>query len=89
MIKWSAGWEKKGWTRKGNQILANKELIIEMYGLYQRVAGSVDLVHVKGHSGVEGNELADRLSLLAHSEKITEFEMLDGIDRRQELLNMK
>lgn len=89
MTKWSVGWEKNGWTRKGNQELANKELIASMYSLYKRLAGSVALAHVKGHSGVEGNELADRLSLMAHREKIAGFEMFDGVSNKEELLNME
>ena len=89
MTKWSIGWEKNGWTRKGNQELANKELIASMYSLYKRLAESVDLAHVKGHSGVEGNELADRLSLLAHREKIGGFQMFDGVGKKEELLRME
>ena len=89
MTKWSAGWEKNGWARKGNQELANKELITSMYSLYKRLAGRVVLSHVKGHSGVEGNELADRLSLLAHREKIAGFEMFDGVSKKEELLGME
>ena len=89
MTKWSVGWEKNGWTRKGNQELANKELIASMYILYKRLAEGVDLAHVKGHSGVEGNELADRLSLLAHREKIAGFQMFDGVGKKEELLRME
>ena len=89
MTKWSIGWEKNGWTRKGNQELANKELIASMYSLYKRLAGNVVLAHVKGHSGVEGNELADRLSLLAHREKIAGFQMFDGVSKKEELLSME
>ena len=89
MTKWSVGWEKNGWTRKGNQALANKELIAKMYSLYKRLAVDVDLAHVKGHSGVEGNELADRLSLMAHREKIVGFQMYDGVDKKEELLSME
>ena len=89
MTKWSVGWEKNGWTRKGNQELANKELIASMYTLYKRVAEGVDLAHVKGHSGVEGNELADRLSLMAHREKIAGFQMFDGVGKKEELLRME
>ena len=89
MTKWSVGWEKNGWTRKGNQELANKELIASMYTLYKRLAEGVDLAHVKGHSGVEGNELADRLSLLAHREKVAGFQMFDGVGKKEELLRME
>ena len=89
MTKWSVGWEKNGWTRKGNQDLANKELIASMYTLYKKLAEGVDLVHVKGHSGVEGNELADRLSLMAHREKIAGFQMFDGVGKKEELLRME
>ena len=89
MTKWSVGWEKNGWTRKGNQELANKELIVSMYSLYKRLAGNVVLAHVKGHSGVEGNELADRLSLMAHREKIVGFKMFDGVSKKEELLRLE
>ena len=89
MTKWSIGWEKNGWTRKGNQELVNKELIASMFSLYKRLAGNVVLAHVKGHSGVEGNELADRLSLLAHREKIAGFQMFDGVSKKEELLSME
>jgi ribonuclease HI len=89
MTKWSAGWEKNGWTRKGNQELANKELIASMYGLYKQLAEDVDLAHVKGHSGVEGNELADRLSLMAHREKIAGFQMFHGVSKKEALLSME
>ena len=89
MTKWSVGWEKNGWARKGNQELANKELIASMYGLYKTLAASVDLAHVKGHSGVEGNELADRLSLMAHRKKIAGFQMFNGVGMKEELLRLE
>jgi ribonuclease HI len=89
MTKWSVGWEKNGWARKGNQELANKELIASMYSLYKQLAGNVVLAHVKGHSGVEGNELADRLSLMAHREKIAGFQMFDGVSKKEELLSLE
>ena len=89
MTKWSIGWEKNGWTRKGNQELANKQLIANMYSLYKRLAGNVVLAHVKGHSGVEGNELADRLSLMAHRDKIAGFQLFDGVSKKEELLRIE
>ena len=36
-----------------------------MFTLYQRVKDRLTLHHVNGHVGVEGNELADRMSMLA------------------------
>lgn len=89
MVKWAAGWEKNGWTRKGDNELANKELIADMYGQYKSLNSEVDLVHVKGHSGVEGNELADRLSMLALRNKIAGFQLYEGVDTIQQLLDME
>jgi ribonuclease HI len=60
-----------------------------MYTLYKKLAEVVDLVHVKGRSGVEGNELADRLSLKAHREKIAGFQMFHGVGKKEELLRME
>lgn len=56
---WRHGWQRKGWTRNGD-VLANA-------GLWKAIAAAHDafpcqIVWVRGHSGVPGNERADRLA---------------------------
>jgi ribonuclease HI len=72
IVLWAAGWEKKGWKRSGGEI-KNLELIQEIYALYQKLREKVQLLHVNGHVGVEGNELADRMSILAVATRETGF----------------
>lgn len=72
MTSWAAGWQARGWTRKTGEI-KNVEIIRDMYDRYLPLADHVQLLHVNGHVGVEGNELADRMSLLAIAERETEF----------------
>lgn len=62
--KWAAGWEKKGW-RKADGEIKNLEIIQAAYAVYGRIQSEVDLTHVSAHVGTEGNELADRMAMLA------------------------
>ena len=78
MTEWAKGWKAKGWKRKAG-VLANAELIREMFELYGRIASDISIVHVKAHSGIEGNELADRLCLLAIQGQVAEFLKYDGL----------
>jgi len=72
VTQWAVNWEKKGWTRPGGEI-KNLELIKELYAQHQSIKDKVEVLHVNGHVGVEGNELADRMSILAIEEHNTEF----------------
>lgn len=72
VTQWAVNWEKKGWTRPGGEI-KNLELIKDLYAQHQSIKDKVEVLHVNGHIGVEGNELADRMSILAIAEHNTEF----------------
>ncbi|MGF1688298.1 ribonuclease H family protein [Photobacterium japonica] len=64
ITKWAKGWESKGWVRPGGEI-KNLDIIKPAYALYQEIAASITIYHVNGHVGIEGNELADRMSIIA------------------------
>ncbi|WP_261815360.1 ribonuclease H family protein [Vibrio gallicus] len=64
ITKWAAGWEKKGWVKSGGEI-KNLDIIKPAYALYQQIASKITVYHVNGHVGIEGNELADRMSIVA------------------------
>ncbi len=72
IIQWAVNWKKKGWKKQGGEI-KNLPLIQDMFALYQELEGKVKILHVNGHVGVEGNELADRMSILAISTKEEDF----------------
>ena len=64
VTKWAFGWKSRGWTRKTGPIM-NLELIQTAHARYLELVDSVSVLHVPGHAGIEGNELADRMSMLA------------------------
>lgn len=68
ITKWAKGWEKKGWTKPGGEI-KNLDIIQPAYALYQQIASEITIHHVNGHVGIEGNELADRMSIVAIQSK--------------------
>jgi ribonuclease HI len=65
---WAAGWEKNGWKKKTGEI-KNLEIIKQAYVLYNEIKDKVLLSHVKAHAGTEGNELADRMTMVAVERK--------------------
>jgi ribonuclease HI len=72
VTQWAVNWEKKGWKKSGGEI-KNLDLIKEIYALHQSLKDKVKVLHVNGHVGVEGNELADRMSIMAIAAKDSDF----------------
>ena len=60
VTKWSAGWKRRGWRKGDGKPVLNVEI---MKALDEAMLGRrVRFVWVKGHSGHELNEAADRLA---------------------------
>ena len=65
---WVGGWMKYGWKTKAGKDVANRPLweeIVEKCQSLVAAGTTLKFEHCKGHSGEEGNELADKLSNLA------------------------
>ncbi len=69
---WSYGWKSNGWTKKGGEI-KNLDLIQKIHNLYDNIKDKITIKHVKGHSGIEGNELADRMAVNTIKTKNIEY----------------
>jgi len=67
--KWYSNWERRGWKTQSGGEVKNKELI----QLLKRLSRQHDVtwIKVKGHSGLEMNDLADELACRA-SAKVKE-----------------
>lgn len=67
--KWVSGWKKKGWKKADGKPVLNLELWKQLDELVAK-QDDVQFVKVKGHSGVELNELADQLANKAMDEVV-------------------
>lgn len=65
---WAPSWERNGWKKKTGEI-KNLEIIKQAYSLYNEIKDKTLLSHVKAHAGTEGNELADRMTMVAVDRK--------------------
>ena len=54
--------EKKGWKRTKDGDIKNLSVIQQSHKLFLEIMSKVIISHVKGHAGVQGNELADRMA---------------------------
>jgi ribonuclease HI len=67
ITKWVAGWKKKGWKKGDGKTPENLELWKEL-DILSAMQEDLQWVKVKGHAGVELNELADQLANKAMDE---------------------
>jgi ribonuclease HI len=74
---WADGWKKKGWKKASGEI-KNLELIKVIHALYKEIENKIELAHIKAHAGTEGNELADRMTMVAVDRRDTDFRQYDG-----------
>lgn len=61
--KWYDGWQRRGWVGSNGQPVANRDLWEQLIPLVLK--HRVRFVKVKGHSGIYGNERADKLAVTA------------------------
>lgn len=87
ITNWSYGWKRNGWTKKGGEI-KNLSLIQEAHNLYDGIKDKIIIEHVKGHSGIEGNELSDRMAVNAIKEKNVDY-LEYRYKNLEEVLNLK
>jgi len=88
ITKWAAGWERRGWRKQDGEI-KNLEIIQKLYALYQDIEDDVHLKHVSAHVGIEGNELADRMAMLAVERREVNWRQFDGEMDIPRLLKMR
>jgi len=84
---WAYSWKKNGWSKKGGEI-KNLELIQETHFLYEKLKNKIEIIHVRGHKGIEGNELADRMAVYTIKEKNKDFAFY-SYNKVEEVLALK
>ena len=60
ITEWLAGWKRKGWKTASKQPVKNQDLWQQLDAMCQK--HQVEWHWVKGHAGIEGNEIADQLA---------------------------
>jgi len=83
ITKWAKGWQAKGWTRGKGEEIKNLALIQQCYTVYKTIHTKIIVRHVKGHANIEGNELADRMAVLARKQQ------QENMIRYTEAINIK
>lgn len=88
ITQWAFGWKKNGWKKASGEI-KNLALIQEIFTRYLTLKDNVNIYHVNGHVGVEGNELADRMSIFAITEKEPAFKQFPKPYDKASILAMR
>ncbi|KAJ1661041.1 hypothetical protein IWQ61_000133 [Dispira simplex] len=60
--KWSKNWERNSWKNSKGADVENQDLIRNTLRILQERTAPTKFTHVKGHSGIHGNEMADQLA---------------------------
>jgi len=80
LTKWAYSWKAKDW-KKANGPIKNLELIKIIHSLWLELKDNVEIVYVKGHAGIIGNELADDAANYGLDHKIKKLQNIINIFR--------
>lgn len=80
LTKWGYNWMRNGWKKSDGKDVENKELIQKCMMAYQKVKDRVVLEKVKAHIGERGNELADRMAIMAVLKKQVDWVTYEETD---------
>jgi ribonuclease HI len=89
ITQWASGWAKRGWVRGNNEPIKNLELIQASHQVYKTLDRGIAIHHVNGHVGIVGNELADRLSVMAIDQASSHWQQYEGDIDVQQILAYK
>jgi ribonuclease HI len=87
ITQWAFGWNKIGW--KKTPAIKNMDIIKPAFDLFVRIKKHINVEHVRAHSGLEGNELADRLAVYAARSSEVGMSLFTGEDSVDRLLSMR
>lgn len=68
--KWYDNWQMNGWKNSKKQPVANRDLWERLIVFFDRA--EVEFVKIKGHAGVEYNEIVDTMAQTASAQMIKE-----------------
>ena len=74
---WMFGWHHNGWVKSDGNPPENLDIIQKFFALYAS-GRRIDIRRIKGHSGILGNEIADKLA----TGKITPQEVIEKYGRK-------
>jgi len=60
ILEWMVNWKKRGWKTAARKPVKNQDLWVRLDAAIER--HDIEWHWVKGHSGIEGNEIADCLA---------------------------
>ncbi|KAJ2964144.1 hypothetical protein NQZ79_g1000 [Umbelopsis isabellina] len=60
---WRKNWLIKNWKTSTGEEVKNRDLFERLFDLIDKRPGEVQITHVPGHSGLAGNEMADRFAV--------------------------
>ena len=87
--KWSFKWSKNGWKKSDGKTIENKELVKACYSAYLEVKDLVTVIKVKGHDGILGNELSDRMARLGVIRKQKDWAEYEDLTDIEKILSIK
>lgn len=79
VTKWSYQWKRFDWRKKNGDPIRNMATIRCAHEAYDQLKSCVQIHHVKGHSGVDGNEFADQLATRAREERVMGWTPLNDL----------